>query len=80
MTNEQQKELAAAFQSSMIIATKGLGATEEDFARGDLIEKAFKQAATKTMIALITSGIEIDVAKFIGATIKNVDVDHVYNS
>ena len=80
MTNEQQKELAAAFQSSMRLATAGLGATEEDFARGDLIEKAFKEAAAKTMIALITSGVEIDCVKFIGATIKCVNVDHVYNS
>ena len=79
MTNEQQKQLAAAFQTSAALATKGLKGSDKDRARREQIDRAFKQAATKALIALLGADVEIDASMFIHATVQDTDVDHVYN-
>ena len=78
MTNEQQKQLSAAFQTSVPVALDALKDLNLSFDQKWEVERAFHQAAIKTLIALMEAGVDIDADKFLNGIW--CDVDQVYNA
>jgi len=62
MTNEQQKQLAAAFQTAAHAAASAAPTEQRE-----QIGRAFRRAHLKALIEIIDAGVQIDKAKAINA-------------